>query len=88
MWKHDTACFLSDHHKAHALIISVTQLAEKITAVVMAADLFVTSLWERRGMRRRASGSHRLTLVLQKHNQQHRGPNVKMMRDYIWALGC
>lgn len=30
---------------------------QKITAVAMAADLFVTSLWEHPGMRHRASGS-------------------------------
>lgn len=53
IWKPDTACFLSDHHKP--TLPSATR--RKKTAVAMAADLFVTSLWEHLGMTHIASGS-------------------------------
>ena len=57
MWKPNMACFLSDHRSFKALIICVTQHAEKTTPVVIAADLFVSSLWEHAGMRLEALGS-------------------------------
>lgn len=65
------------------LIISVTQLAEKITPVVMAADLFVTSLWEHPGMRHGGFRSLRLILMLQNTMRV----NAKIIRSYIWDMG-
>lgn len=47
----------------------------------MAADLFVTSLWERLGM---SHGSRSHVAI---HNQTHSGLNVKMIRFYVRDLG-
>lgn len=48
----------------------------------MAADLFVTSLWEHLGMRHRGFRIPRLILMLQNTMRV----NVKIIRSYIWDI--
>lgn len=64
------------------LIISVTQLAEKITLVVIAADLFGTSLWEHLGMRHEGFRIPQLILMLENTMRV----NVKIIRSKIWDI--
>lgn len=45
MWKPNTAYFLSDHHRPRFHSAALLN-CKKITAVAMAAPLFVASLWE------------------------------------------
>lgn len=87
MWKTDTSSFLSDHENFKpTLISSITQLAEKITLVAVAADLFVTSLWEHVGMR---LGGFRIPWwILKLQNTMRFNVKIKGLTSGTTAYSC